>query len=290
MMNTQVYQTNGGDVAGRTFTFSKQNFADQTIAKSHTQDLTTEEVESVFAILLDFVDANLDDGTFGISQNGRSWFGKGAKKFYNTLMKTYDNLATSRRTHHREIAMWIGPGRPETGPLVISCHRLTHQTTRIEDFTIGFTAPNDSMAKQQLNTLNLDIGFNFKKQMGCLNYLGSTDLKNRMVVDIDENKSPQYDQKSKVDTLICKNPFHEQSEDLVSGLNFEGDLNNITDICDSFAAYEHIMCYVSPKFDPRKTPTDYQINKFRITDLNSQTATGVGCANVYLEVSPKSSN
>lgn len=288
-MNTRVYQTNGGDVAKRTFTFSDQNFINQTIVKSDKQDFTTEEVESVFATLLGFVDANLNDGTFGISQNGRSWFGKGAKKFYKSLMKTYDDLATNRRTHHREIGMWIGPGRSETGPLVISCHRCTDQTARIEDFTIGFTTTNDSIAKQ-LNELELDMNFEFENQIEYLNYFADTDLKSRTVVDIDENKSPQYHQESKVDTLICKNPFHEQPEDLINGLKPEGNSSCLANICDSFAAYEHIMCYVSPKFDPRKTPTDYQINEFRITDLNRQTATGVGCANVYVELSPKSSN
>jgi hypothetical protein len=111
-----IQQVDAGHIARRTVTFSNAHFFSDVSMSSREQNLSTTDLRDVVDELLTFANAGWDDGWFGITQQGVSWFGHGAETFIETAAKQYDELPSTQSTHHREIERGSAPGTPRRFP------------------------------------------------------------------------------------------------------------------------------------------------------------------------------
>jgi len=281
-----IQQVDAGHVAGRTVTFSNALFFGDVTMSNREQDLSTEGLMNIVDDLLTFTNADWDDGWFGITQQGASWFGHGAETFIETATKQYDELQGSQNTHHREIATWVGPGGSHAEAMVLSGQART-KASRIDRFTVGLITDGYPITPQFISALDaLPIEFGNAHGWDRPNHSASHIRSSSLAVEDVDTELPRHEADSQVDEIVCRNPFYGHPEDLAEILDLHGDLENSVGICRTLAEYEWLRAHVLMPYYPKENPDEYEIERFEVTDLSAVTAPSVGTVNVRVDVQP----
>jgi hypothetical protein len=281
-----IQQVDAGHVAGRTVTFSNALFFGDVSISSREQDLSAAALTPVVDDLLTFINADWDDGWFGITQQGASWFGHGARTFVETATKQYDELPGTQNTHHREIATWVGSGGPHAEAMILSGQART-KASQIDRFTVGLITDGYPITPQFITALDdLSVEFGNAHDWERPNYTASRMPTSHLAVEDVDMELSRHDTDSQVDELVCRNPFHEQPEELADTLDLHDDLEDSVGICRTLAEYEWLRAHVLTPYYPKENLDGYEIERFEVTDLGAVTAPSVGTVNVRVDVQP----